>query len=239
MWLWPSKLLDCGDSKWKGVWTDGKMTTFECVSAWQTLMPSWMANKATQLTIWQTLPLFLTAASDWEKKASYGLFQWTTFKYLHSSSEWKHTAQHTPFSEKLSTLLFLFVTAFGRKIQIIPLCPFLVWTHSRSLIKSQSSGINLCYVKTVSSIFKLRVQVIYGNEFTIGAAHCASASHCCSTNSRPSTSMVSTQVLFSCIFHCPTVMQPHLSTLHLHPLLCVKEAYLNCYVFRGHIVFTD
>lgn len=45
--------------------------------------------------------------------------------------------------------------------------------------------------------------------------------------------------LFSCIFHCLTVMQPHLSTLHLHSLLCVKDPYLNCYVFLGHIVFTD
>lgn len=45
--------------------------------------------------------------------------------------------------------------------------------------------------------------------------------------------------LFSCIFHCLTVMQPHLSTLHLHSLLCVKDPYLNCNVFLGHIVFTD
>lgn len=30
-----------------------------------------------------------------------------------------------------------------------------MWTHLAFLIKSQSSGINLCYVKTVSSVFKL------------------------------------------------------------------------------------
>lgn len=34
-------------------------------------------------------------------------------------------------------------------------------------------------------------------------------------------------------------MQPHLSTLHPHLLLCVKEPNLRCYVFLGHIVVTD
>lgn len=84
-------------------------------------------------------------------------------------------------------------------------------------------------------------RVIYGNECTIGVPHCASASYYCSscTNSRPSTSIVTIQVLFSCTFPRLTVMQPHLSTLHLHSLLCVKEPYLNCYVFLGHMVFTD
>lgn len=34
-------------------------------------------------------------------------------------------------------------------------------------------------------------------------------------------------------------MQPHLSTLHPHLLLCVQDPNLHCYVFLGHIVFTD
>lgn len=222
------------------------MTTFECMSAWQTLMPYWVANKASQPTIWQTLPLPLTAprftsmASGWEKSLLW-LISMNHFQIFAQQLRMEtHSTAHVIFL-KLSTLLFLFVTALGPKTQIILLCPFLVWTHSTSLIKSQSSGINLCSVKTVSSIFKLRVQVIYGNEFTIGVPHYASATYYCSssTNSRTFISIVSTQVLFSCIFHCLSVMQPHLSTLHMHSLLCVKDPHLNCYVFLGHIVFTD
>lgn len=82
------------------------------------------------------------------------------------------------------------------------------------------------------------VQVIYGNEFTTGVPHSAIVScYCCScTKSRPFTAIVSIEVLFSCTSHCLTVMQPHLSTLHLHSLLCAKRPYFNCYVLLEFIL---
>lgn len=83
--------------------------------------------------------------------------------------------------------------------------------------------------------FNYCVQVICGNEFTIGVPH--SASVFC--NSCTKSSIVSIAVWFSCISHCLTAMKPHLSILHLHSLLCVKDLHTNCYVLLVHIVFTD
>lgn len=90
-------------------WVCGPMTTFECVSAWQTLMPSWIANKASLFGKRSPSPSLPPVSHlrhpTGEKKASYGLFQWTTFKYLHSSSECKHTA-HVIFRKIVYLTIF-------------------------------------------------------------------------------------------------------------------------------------
>lgn len=173
-----------------------------------------MTNKTSNPTIWQALPLSLTAprftsmASGRERKKPLMAYFNEPLSNICTAAWNGNTAQRTSFFLKLSTLLFLFVTASRPKTQIILLCPFLVFAHCTPLIEAQSSGIHLCYVKTVSGIFKwlcsgnLREWVYHRST---SLCKCSS----CSKSLLPQAEWVSGQVLLYCIFHCLTVMQHH------------------------------
>lgn len=102
------------------MWTDA----LEWLSAWQTLRPYWMTNRTSNPTIWQALQLSLPAsrltslASGWEKKPLMAYFNEPLSNIC--TAAWNRNTQgstaHVTF-QKLSTLLFLFVSALRPRLQ--------------------------------------------------------------------------------------------------------------------------